>query len=316
MLEYIQLAVGLTLLIIGGEVLVKGAVECALRFRISKLVVGMTVVSLGTSAPELVVSLQAAHQGFPDIAMGNVIGSNIANLALVLGLTAIIFPIAVSKNSMRFDWPVMMLITIVFYLLIIDGDLGFFEGLILLLILVVFNTFLIWKSRQENSIPAGVDEDVESSGTPLWKSLLFVVLGAGALSFGSDWLVEGAVEVAHRFGVSDLVISVTIVAFGTSAPELITSIMAAFRKHADISIGNLIGSNIYNIALVLGVTGLVKPIDVSQSILNFDIYWVLGIAFIIFPFMLNKRKILRWEGAILFLAYLVYIFWVVKLGKI
>lgn len=316
MFAYIQLSVGLILLIIGGEVLVKGAVECALRFRISKLVVGMTVVSFGTSAPELVVSLEAAYRGFPDIAIGNVIGSNIANLALVLGLTALVFPIAVSKNSIRFDWPVMMLVTVVFYLLILDGDLGFFEGAALLLILIIFNTFLIWKSRQENSIPEGLDDDVEDSGSPLWKSILFVVAGAGALAFGSEWLVEGAVEVAHRFGVSDLVISVTIVAFGTSAPELITSLMAAFRKHADISIGNLIGSNIYNIALVLGITGIFKPIDVSQSILNFDIYWVLGIAFIIFPFMLNKRKIFRWEGAILFIAYIVYIFWVVNLGKV
>lgn len=316
MLAYIQLTVGLILLIIGGEVLVKGAVECALRFRISKLVVGMTVVSFGTSAPELVVSIQAAYQGFPDIAMGNIIGSNIANLALVLGLTAVIFPIAVSKNSLRFDWPVMMLVTLVFYLLILDGDLGILEGSALLLILIIFNTFLIWKSRQESSIPDGIDQDIETSTVPLWRSLLFVGLGAGALAFGSDWLVEGAVDVAHRFGVSDLVISVTIVAFGTSAPELITSIMAAFRKHADISIGNLIGSNIYNIALVLGVTGILKPIQVSETILSFDIYWVLGIALIIFPFMLHKRKISRWEGAFLFLAYLVYIFLVVKLGKI
>lgn len=303
-------------MIVGGEILVKGAVECALRFRISKLVVGMTVVSFGTSAPELVVSLEAAYKGFPDISMGNVIGSNIANLALVLGLTSIVFPIAVSKNSIRFDWPVMMLVTVIFYFLILDGDLGRMEGAVLVFILIAFSTFLIWKSRRENSLSVIDADDVEDSGSPLWKSILFVLFGAGALAFGSEWLVEGAVEVAHRFGVSDLVISVTIVAFGTSAPELITSLMAAFRKHADISIGNLVGSNIFNIALVLGVTGIMKPIDVSPTILNFDIYWFLAISFIILPFMLNKRKILRWEGALLFVSYVAYIFWVVQIGKI
>lgn len=304
-MAYVLLVVGLITLILGGEVLVKGAVNLAYRFRVSTLVVGMTIVSFGTSTPELLVSLKAALTGHPDISIGNVVGSNIANLALVLGMTALIWPIAVVRNSIRFDWPMMMSVSILVFLFMLDGELVNYEGAILFLALVSYTAFLLWKSRKDNKAK-GEDEEHNVGGS-IARDILFIGLGCVALALGADWLVEGAVEVAKGFGVSDLVISVTIVAFGTSAPELITSLLAAFRQHSDISVGNLIGSNVFNISAILGITSMVTPIPINEDVLQFDFYWVLGISFIIFPMMLINRKISRVEGGILFVLYLSYI---------
>ena len=304
-MAYVLLIVGLITLILGGEVLVKGAVNLAYRFRVSTLVVGMTIVSFGTSTPELLVSLKAALTGHPDISIGNVVGSNIANLALVLGMTALIWPIAVDRNSIRFDWPMMISASVVVFLFMLDGELVNYEGAILFIMLVSYTVFLLWKSRKESK-PKEDDEDHGVSGN-ITRDILFIAVGCVALALGADWLVDGAVEVARGFGVSDLVISVTIVAFGTSAPELITSLLAAFRQHSDISVGNLIGSNVFNICAILGITSIVTPIPINEDVLNFDFYWVLGISFIIFPMMLNNRKVSRIEGIALFLLYLAYI---------
>jgi len=304
-MAYVLLVVGLITLILGGEVLVKGAVNLAYRFRVSTLVVGMTIVSFGTSTPELLVSLKAALTGHPDISIGNVVGSNIANLALVLGMTALIWPIAVDRNSIRFDWPMMITASIVVFLFMLDGELVNYEGAILFLMLISYTVFLLWKSRKESK-PKEDDEDHGVSGN-ITRDILFIAVGCVALALGADWLVDGAVEVARGFGVSDLVISVTIVAFGTSAPELITSLLAAFRQHSDISVGNLIGSNVFNICAILGITSMVTPIPINEDVLHFDFYWVLGISFIIFPMMLNNRKVSRIEGVALFVLYLAYI---------
>lgn len=308
-MAYLLLILGLVTLIVAGEVLVKGAVSLAYRFHISTLVVGMTIVSFGTSAPELLVSVKAVLGNHPDIALGNVVGSNIANLALVMGLTALVYPILVDRNTIRFDWPMMMVSTILLFALIYDGWLVFWEGFLMVSLLVGFSYFLIWKSRKDNkaAIKDDKEEQEEEIKSSVIKDVAFIIVGCAGLAFGADWLVEGAVEVAKSFGVSDLVISVTIIAFGTSAPELITSLVAAMKKHSDISVGNLIGSNIFNILAILGITSMVSDVEVSKEIINFDIIWVGAISFSILPFMLNKRKITRFEGALLFLAYISYI---------
>tara|TARA_B100000780_G_C21115181_1_gene451089 strand:- start:85 stop:1026 length:942 start_codon:yes stop_codon:yes gene_type:complete len=305
-MSYILLVAGLITLIIGGEILVKGAVNLAFRFRVSTLVVGMTIVSFGTSTPELLVSVKAALGGHPDISIGNVVGSNIANLALVLGLTALVWPIAVDRNSLRIDWPMMMGSSILVYLFMLDHELVFWEGAILFITLIAFSVFLIIKSRKDNKLATESPEETQVEGKP-WKDVLYILLGCAGLAFGADWLVDGAVDVAQSFGVSDLIISVTIVAFGTSAPELITSILAAFRHQTDLSVGNLIGSNIFNINAILGITSLITPISVNQEVISFDMVWVSAIAFIVMPFMITHKTISRLEGAILFLIYVAYI---------
>jgi cation:H+ antiporter len=304
-MAYVLLVVGLITLILGGEVLVKGAVNLAFRYRVSTLVVGMTVVSFGTSMPELLVSVKAALSGHPDISIGNVVGSNIANLALVLGLTAMIWPIAVDRNSIRFDWPMMMFSTVLLYIFMLDYNLVWYEGAILFTILIAFTVFLIWKSRKDTKSKEE-DEDHGVSGS-IYKDLMFILFGCVGLAMGAEWLVDGAVEVARGFGVSDLVISVTIVAFGTSAPELITSLLAAFRQQSDISVGNLIGSNVFNINAILGITSMITSVPINKDVMNFDIYWVGGISLIVFPFILTSRKVSRVEGAVLFSLYLAYI---------
>ncbi len=304
-MAYLLLIVGIITLILGGEVLVKGAVNLAFRFRVSTLVVGMTVVSFGTSLPELLVSVKASLSGHPDISIGNVVGSNIANLALVLGLTAVIWPIVVDRNSIRFDWPMMMFSTLLLYIFMLDYELVWYEGAILFALLLAFTVFLIWKSRKDTK-KKEEDEDHGVSGS-IYKDLMFIAFGCVGLALGAEWLVDGAVEVARGFGVSDLIISVTIVAFGTSAPELITSLLAAFRQQSDISVGNLIGSNVFNINAILGITSMITTIPINKDVMNFDIFWVGGIALLVFPFIITSRKVSRVEGGILFALYLGYI---------
>lgn len=308
-MSYFLLISGLILLIIGGEVLVKGAVNIAFRAKISTLVVGMTIVSMGTSAPELLVSLKASLSGHPDIALGNVVGSNIANIALILGITAIIFPLVVERNSMRYDWPIMMLVTSLFYIFILDRSFVWYEGLTLLILLISYIVFVIWKSRKDNIAQQNnsTEEVVPISGK-LYKDILFVIVGCVGLAFGADWLVIGAVDIARDFGIDELVISVTIVAFGTSAPELVTSVVAAVRQQSDISVGNIIGSNLFNIAGIMGITGLVTSLEINKKVITNDMLWVLGLSFVLLPMMISGKKISRLEGVLLFLVYLAYIF--------
>lgn len=310
-MDYVYLIVGLAILIGSGELLVKGAVNLAYKFHISTLVVGMTIISFGTSAPELLVSVKSTLEGHPDIAIGNVIGSNIANLALVLGLTAMVFPIKVDRNSIRVDWPMMMGATVVLHLFMLNYIIEFWEGFILLAALIVFVVAIIRTSRKNTKAIKSEDssEKTEETSTKnLVKDILFIVGGAIGLMLGADWLVEGAVNLARNYGVSDLVISVTIVAFGTSAPELVTSVVAAFRQHADISVGNLIGSNIFNIMAILGITPLIQEVEVNPQVVSNDMFWVLGISALVLPMLLINRNISRIEGGILFFTYITYVY--------
>ena len=307
---YFWLILGLATLIVGGEFLVRGAVGIAKKFHISPLVIGMTVVSFGTSAPELMVSLDAAMGGHPDIAVGNVIGSNIANLALVLGLTVIIFPIVVDRNSKVVDWPMMMLATILFFVFSWDLIIEWWEGTILFSILVGFTFALVRGSRKKTkaALAASDDDEVASVKDNPMLSALFLIGGLVALYFGAGWLLDGAVEIAKFAGMDERMIGVTVVAFGTSVPELVTSAVAAFKKQTDISVGNLIGSNIFNIMAVIGLTSIVHPIPISdKEALSWDMWWVIGIAAALLPLMVIGRKLGRFKGVLLFGSYVVYI---------
>ena len=290
-MEYVYLIGGLIVLIIAGEALVRGAVGIAVKFNIPTLVIGMTIVSFGTSAPELLVSLKAALNNHPELAIGNVIGSNIANIALVLGITTMLLPIVVKRSTARIDWPIMMGTTILFYIFILDQKIVWYEGVILTLGLVAFNYYMFWSAKKNKDIEALDEETEEMKKSSMLVNILYITGGAIGLAFGASWLLDGAVVIASNFGVSEHVIGVTIVAFGTSVPELITSVVAAFKKHTDISVGNLIGSNIFNILGVVGITAMVKEIPVSMQVITNDIYWVLGISLLVFPLMIIGYKI-------------------------
>lgn len=312
MLSYVFLIVGFLLLIFSGDFLVKGAVSIALKLRLSTLVIGMTIVSFGTSAPELLVSIKAALGGHPDISIGSVVGSNISNIALVLGITALVFPITVSKATLRIDWPMMMLSTLLFVVVVMDGELSAWEGILFIVFLISFIVWLIRNSRKGSAVPASVDEvNEEEKNLPLWKGVGLVGLGAVGLVLGADLMLKGAVEIARYYDVSERIIGLTIVAFGTSLPELITSCVAAFRKEADISIGNLIGSNIFNILAILGITSIIHPISVSSSIINSDNYILLGITFLVFPLMYFGKKLTRGKGFLLFFVYTTYLIYLI-----
>lgn len=314
-MAWLMLVGGLILLLGGGEFLVRGAVQLAERFHISPMVIGLTVVSFGTSAPELLVSVQAALEGHPDIAIGNVIGSNIANLALVLGCTAIILPIPVARNTIRIDWPVMMMATLFFFAVAYDGTITRPEGMGLFSFLIFYISFLFYQSRKETMAKRGeLDPEapiLEKKGSVLIDVLL-IAAGSLGLVFGADLLVKGATELAQDMGISEHVIGVTVVAFGTSVPELATSVIAALRKELDISVGNLIGSNIFNILAVLGITSMVKDIPVNEAAITSDIYWVIAITVLVLLFSIHKFLIHRWKGILLVGFYLSYIYLVMN----
>lgn len=308
-MEYLLLLVGFLLLLSSGKYLVRGSVALADHYKVSKLVIGVTVVSFGTSAPEMFVSSIAAYTNRPEVAIGNVIGSNIANIALVLALTSIIFPIPVRKNSTKIDAPFMIIISLMMYLLMLNLRLGRMEGFIFLGLLISYIIFVIRKSRREDEI-----DDVDLEGN-LSKtvSIVMILLSTLGLAIGSDLLVDNAEKIALRMGISQRVIAITLLAFGTSLPELTTSVVAAFKKEMDISIGNIIGSNIFNILAVLGVASIVNPLEIAKEFIGFDIFWMLGISVLLFLFILPFKggKLTRIKGVILFLAYLIYLYFLI-----
>lgn len=311
LMSLLWVILGLLLLVIGGEFLVRSSVALSFKFNLSKLVIGMTVVSFATSAPELLVSLQAALDGSSDISLGNIIGSNIANIGLVLGITALITPLVVSKDFYKINWPMMMMVSIALYFFLKSGNiLSFTEGLVLFVSLFGFMYILIRRAQKEH---VEVDEVIDEvlMETSNFKVVVWLLIGAFALYFGSEWLVDGAKEMALAIGVSERVISVTMVAIGTSVPELAASVIAALKKEKAISLGNLIGSNIFNIASVLGLTAMIQPIAVnSEKILTNDIYWMLAYAFVLLPmiFIGKKMEFGRVKGLLIFTGYLVFIY--------
>ncbi len=303
----ILMSVGFTLLVVGGNWLLKSAVGFSLRLKIPKIIIGMTIVSFATSLPELIVSLNAALDGHADIALGNVIGSNIANLGLVLAIIVLIATISVKDGFYKIDWPVMMISSLMFYFFIaFDGELQRYEGVIMFSSLIIFLVYLLKFQK-----PAIVDElpedDVE---LPLYKNILFLCLGGLALWGGSEFLVKGAVGLAINFNVSERIIGVTVVSIGTSIPELAASLIAILKKEKAISMGNLIGSNVFNILAVLGLTSIITPIKVlDQDLISNDIIWMLVISLLVLPlnFIPVKMKFTWKEGLILFGIYIAFI---------
>ena len=296
---------GLTVLIIGGNLLLKAAVSISLRFGIPKLLIGMTVVSLATSAPELIVSIKSAIKGSPDLAISNVLGSNIANLGLVLGITILFSPINISKSVYKKEWPIMMFSAIYFLIVILDGIISKIEGGILVCFLVITISALI-KLRDKSEV------ELENSGEDSFlKSLIVLFFGGLFLYYGSEWFIDGAIMLADSFGISERIIGITVVSVGTSIPELVTSLVAVLNKEKSISLGNLLGSNIFNVFAVLGITSLVTPLSVlDKSIINYDIYVMLFFAAMILPLIFFPKKLVlgRKEGVIILLLYIVYVY--------
>ena len=307
-MAFLALIVGIILLIKGGELLFDGSIAISLKLKIPKFIVGMTVVSFATSAPELIVSIQAAIMGYPDLALGNIVGSNIANLAFVLGIIIIITPIKVDKVFYKTDWPIMMVITLLFFLLFKnDNSLSTNEGIVLLITLLIYLTFLIFYKRNDSEEDALQNYQKDITFSRIFSQLIF---GGFFLWLGSEVLIKGAVELATQIGISERIISISIVAFGTSIPELSTSIVAILNKEKGISIGNLIGSNIFDMLGVMGITAIIAPItNVDQELIQSDFIWMLVIAFLILPLIfINKRYVFgRIEGIILISIYVAFI---------
>lgn len=313
-MAYLFLVGGIVLLLLGGDWLVKGSVDLALRLKIDMLVVGMTVVSFATSAPELLVSLDSAINGFTDITFGNVIGSNIANLALILGLTALVFPMKVSPQTYRLDFWIMMLVTALIFLFIFwDKRLNFWESGILVLLLIIYNSFQIWASRRSRTRISAQNPEIEhpQPRKNIWWMIGYLLAGIIALRYGATFLIDGSVQLAESWGVSERVIGISVVSVGTSLPELAASMVASLKGEQELSLGNLIGSNIFNVLAVLGITGLFVELPVKNpEILSFDIPYFLGISLLLYPFMrfIRKGTIDRWQGLVMFLTYMLYLY--------
>ena len=304
---------GFVLLVIGGDFLVRASVALSLKLNFSKLVIGMTVVSFATSAPELLVSLNAALSGAPAIAINNVVGSNIANIGLVLGITAIIGSIGIDASFYRIHWPVMMLFSgMLYYFLWNDHQLSAIEGGVLFIALIAFVAYLIHGQKRTTEATNDIEEvDDALAVVPGSKIGLWLFIGATALYFGSEWLVKGATEIALILGVSEAVIGVTMIAIGTSVPELAASVIAAVKKEKAISLGNLIGSNIFNIGSVLGVTSIIKTIPVTEPlILSRDIFWMLlfAVSILVLALLPKRNQINQIKGLVLVVLYGVFIF--------
>lgn len=309
-MSILLLLIGLTLLVFSGKYLVLGSVQIAQRFKISSMVVGLTVVAFGTSAPELLVSVKAAISGHPHIAIGNVIGSNIANIALVLALTALVLPIVVKSASLLRDWLVMFALSALFVVFTINNIFSRTEAAILFAILLVYIFYSIKKSRASNE-----NEVFEEPKFSMWITIAIVIASCIGLSYGAEFLVSGASDIARDFGVDERTISISLVAFGTSVPELTTSLMAAFKKQMDISIGNIIGSNIFNIAAVLGITGMIQPIEIPDffATYSFDMMSMLFVSLLLILLLLPLQKgiLTRPKAAIFFSLYIGYIYLVI-----
>jgi cation:H+ antiporter len=305
-MEIFYLVLGFVLLFFSGNYIVKGSVSLARHLNVSTLVVGVIFVSFGTSAPELVVSLKAALESHPDISTGNIIGSNISNIALVLAVSAIVLPISVKPTTIKFDWPIMMIASLLFYFFSLNYVLETWEGIIFILMLIGFIWYSISKSRRDN---ATLKEEILSPEYSLFVSILIIMLSCAGLVGGANFMINGATKIARELGVSERIISISIVALGTSIPELATSVAAAFKKEMDISIGNIIGSNIFNILAILGITSIVKNITINPMIVCFDIFIMLGISLLLFIFILPLRggTLSRLKGILLFCVYIVYI---------
>lgn len=310
-LTLVLFVLGFILLIGGAEWLVRGASSLAAASGISPLVIGLTVVAFGTSAPELAVSVQSGLSGQANIAVGNVVGSNILNVLLILGLAALIAPLTVSSQLVRLDVPLMIGVSLLVYFLALDGYIGGLDGSLLFAGIIAYTVFSVIQSRRESAqIQAEYSEEfgAEKQGGAIWWNLGLIVVGLILLVLGARWLVNGAVTIAQLLGVSDLIIGLTVIAIGTSLPEVAASVVASLRGQRDIAVGNVVGSNLFNLLMVLGITGLVAPqgIPVPEAALGFDIPVMIAVAVACLPIFFTAHCIDRWEGALFLAYYLAY----------
>ena len=307
-MDFLGILFGIILLSHGGDVLTKSSVDLSLKFSVPKIIIGMTVVSFATSAPELIVSLNATLNGFSNFAIGNVIGSNIANIGLVLGIITIIYPITLQQRFYTSDFPILMLSTFLFYLLLITGNkISRSEGIVLLVLISLILIYLFLYQKKSISEFSDVGD---TSKISIPKSIFYVLFSGLLLWLGSETLIKSAISVANKYEISERVISVTMVAIGTSIPELAASVVASIKKQNDLSIGNLIGSNIFNLLVVIGITSTVLPIEqIDPKIIFNDMLWVILFSAIILPLAYLKRRniLTRKKGIILLTLYLIFI---------
>lgn len=301
-LDYLYVLLGLVGLFVGGEALVRGSVGIAKRMAIPPLLIGLTVVGFGTSTPELLVSVDAALRGVPDIALGNVIGSNIANILLIVGVSALVWPIRVARGTLARDTGVMLAAAVVLVPLFWLGEVTRLAGVLLVAGLVGYLTWAYLKPG-----PAAVEEVDAAPALPLWRGLAWVGVGLVALMFGARFLVDGSVNIARGFGISEAFIGLTIVAVGTSLPELATSLIAALRRHSEIAIGNVVGSNVFNILGILGTTAVITPIPVADRFLSFDLPVMIAVSLVFVALLLGRPQVGRVTGALLLVAYAAYV---------
>lgn len=305
-MDYFYIIIGIILLILSGNYLVKSSSNLAKYFKIPPIIIGVTIVSFGTSAPELFVSASASLNGLSDVAIGNVVGSNIANLGLVLGLSALIIAIPIKKSLIKLDYSVLMFSAILFGVLALDYKITRLDGAILILAMLIY-IFIIIRLLKKNKIETAEEESQQKIYHPL-VSLLIIIASCGGLVFGSDFLVDGAVSLATKMGVSERIISLTVVAIGTSLPELTTSVIAAIKRNFDISIGNVVGSNIFNTLFIIGTSACINPLTVNPSTLKID-YPAMLIFFVllgIFFLPVKRLRISRFEGLLFIIAYVIY----------
>lgn len=310
LIDLLWLLAGLTALYFGAEWLVGGGGKLAVKYGISPLVVGLTVVAFGTSAPELFVSIGFNFGGFPDMALGNVIGSNICNIALILGVSSFICVLSVKTELLIRDLPVLMIATLLFSVMLANGEIGRAEGVFLFLSVIGYTVFQLVQSRRasRSQLAQGFEEEFDESearAEPAWKLVCLILVGLVGLYFGAEWLERGGVSLARRFGVPEAVISLTLIAFSTSVPELATSVIASLKKEGDIIIGNVIGSCIFNLLCVIGLTAATKPLVTTQIEMT-DLWVMIGLTAILIPVMMTRRSISRIEGGLLLAFYVGY----------
>ncbi len=309
-IDIVYLAAGLAVVYFGAEFLVRGSKNLALAMGIRPMIVGLTVVAFGTSMPEFFVSFTSALKNSSSIAVGNIVGSNICNIGLILGLAALVRPLTVDSGMLKREMPIMLGASLLFWALIADGSIGRFDGVLLMAGIVLFTFQQIRSARKEMSAGKNSGDEEAATDNSKLKNILFALGGIVGLVVGANLMITGAVSLALKIGVSELVVGLSIVAFGTSLPELATSMVAAARKESDISIGNVVGSNIFNILFVIGLTSLIRPIPVEASVISTQTPAMLAFSVVLLPFMIFKRDINRLEGFILLASYIAYVVWI------
>jgi len=310
-LSIVLFIVGIIMLFFGGEGLVKGASRLAHILGISPVVIGLTVVAFGTSAPEFVVSLIASLQGSSDIVLGNIIGSNISNIGLILGIGALISPLIIQSKLIKVEVPIMIILSLILYGLAWSLNLGLLQGIFLFSALIAFTLYSYFGSKKEPKLIEKEYEEFISEDGTVWKQVLLIVLGLAGLIIGARFVVDSAIFIARIIGVSEIVISITAVAIGTSLPELSTTIIAAMKKEHDIIVGNIIGSNIFNIG-ILGLVSIINPVKVDSALLRFEFPVMLFFSIMILPIMLTGKRVSRLEGILLLVLYAVFIYMTVR----